>query len=324
MLSLFKQKQKETVAVVDTAPRLIVGTVIRTMPDKFLVVEEHHRFWTPLKLWSVAIIVIGSLVATTYWLVTSVQAPASAPQAASEQTATSPAAATNTTGGNMASGTLPTTPSPDTAPAPGSETQTNEPPTPVTPPPVTALLPNSADTDTDGLTNSEETLFGTNPAKPDSDADGYSDLDELKNGYNPIGTGKLQGGSLFTAYSDPNGRYSVRYPVRWTTRPIGRDGIQFVSAADESIAVLVQNNPSKLAIGEWYRASIAGAVATLPVLETVGEHTGIFSPDRQTFYFTSPGASKDVYVVSLTSGAKTTLDFRATYELFIQFLHLSS
>lgn len=44
----------------------------------------------------------------------------------------------------------------------------------------------SVDSDCDGLTNSEEASYGTNPQKYDSDDDGYSDGVEVKSGYNPL------------------------------------------------------------------------------------------------------------------------------------------
>lgn len=49
-----------------------------------------------------------------------------------------------------------------------------------------------ADTDADGLSDYEEiTLWKTNPLNPDTDGDGFSDGQEVKNGYNPNGAGKL-------------------------------------------------------------------------------------------------------------------------------------
>lgn len=41
------------------------------------------------------------------------------------------------------------------------------------------------DSDQDGLSDSEEISYGTNPNKADSDGDGYSDGAEVKSGYNP-------------------------------------------------------------------------------------------------------------------------------------------
>lgn len=42
------------------------------------------------------------------------------------------------------------------------------------------------DSDQDGLTNSEEKVYGTDPYKADTDGDGYSDGIEVRSGYNPL------------------------------------------------------------------------------------------------------------------------------------------
>ncbi len=52
--------------------------------------------------------------------------------------------------------------------------------------------PKKMDTDQDGLFDGEEVnIYKTNPLNPDTDADGYDDGDEVKAGYNPLGAGKL-------------------------------------------------------------------------------------------------------------------------------------
>ncbi|MCX6761505.1 MAG: hypothetical protein NTY33_01480 [Candidatus Moranbacteria bacterium] len=42
------------------------------------------------------------------------------------------------------------------------------------------------DSDQDGLSDSEEKIYGTDPHNPDSDGDGYSDGAEVRSGYNPL------------------------------------------------------------------------------------------------------------------------------------------
>ncbi|NTU67226.1 MAG: hypothetical protein HGB08_04900 [Candidatus Moranbacteria bacterium] len=42
------------------------------------------------------------------------------------------------------------------------------------------------DSDQDGLSDQEEKLYGTDPAKSDTDGDGYSDGAEVKSGYDPL------------------------------------------------------------------------------------------------------------------------------------------
>jgi len=47
------------------------------------------------------------------------------------------------------------------------------------------------DVDQDGLTDSEEQTYGSDPQNPDSDGDGYLDGAEVSSGYNPVGSGLL-------------------------------------------------------------------------------------------------------------------------------------
>jgi len=49
----------------------------------------------------------------------------------------------------------------------------------------------TGDGDGDGLSDTAEMFYGTDPTNPDSDADGYSDGDEVKGGFNPMGSGSL-------------------------------------------------------------------------------------------------------------------------------------
>lgn len=80
--------------------------------------------------------------------------------------------------------------------------------------PATVTPPQPVDTDGDGLSDEEETKYGTdiqkndtdndeltdyeeimiwktNPLNPDTDGDGFNDGLEVKNNYNPLGDGKL-------------------------------------------------------------------------------------------------------------------------------------
>jgi hypothetical protein len=70
-----------------------------------------------------------------------------------------------------------------------------------TTPPSSVQDPN-LDPDLDGLTNAQETTYGTDPLKADTDGDGYSDSDEIEHGYNPLGTGRLDEQNQVP--SDPN------------------------------------------------------------------------------------------------------------------------
>lgn len=57
--------------------------------------------------------------------------------------------------------------------------------------PVVIVQAGDADPDKDGLTNSLEHFYGTDPNNPDTDGDGVKDGDEVKAGCNPTGSGRL-------------------------------------------------------------------------------------------------------------------------------------
>ena len=50
---------------------------------------------------------------------------------------------------------------------------------------------NDVDSDSDGLTDTEELQWGTDKHNPDTDGDGYTDKQEVDGGYNPLGEGQL-------------------------------------------------------------------------------------------------------------------------------------
>ncbi|MFH1088303.1 MAG: hypothetical protein V1719_00470, partial [Patescibacteria group bacterium] len=55
----------------------------------------------------------------------------------------------------------------------------------------TDAAPTLGDTDSDGLSDTDEVLYGTEVDNPDTDGDGYLDGEEVANGYNPNGEGLL-------------------------------------------------------------------------------------------------------------------------------------
>lgn len=54
------------------------------------------------------------------------------------------------------------------------------------------VISDIVDSDNDGISDSEENNYGTDPQNPDTDADGFLDGEEIKSGYNPLGEGRLE------------------------------------------------------------------------------------------------------------------------------------
>ena len=74
------------------------------------------------------------------------------------------------------------------------------------------IVNGSIDDDKDGLTNSEESYYGTDPKNPDTDKDGYNDGAEVKAGYDPNGPGKLD--SAITANTCLKNNCNVTQPSK--------------------------------------------------------------------------------------------------------------
>jgi hypothetical protein len=72
------------------------------------------------------------------------------------------------------------------------------------------------DSDGDGLPDTVEAVYKTDPANPDTDGDGYKDGDEIKNGYNPLAMGS------FRLDSDNDGLLDNE-EFTWKTNPFNPD-----------------------------------------------------------------------------------------------------
>jgi hypothetical protein len=100
------------------------------------------------------------------------------------------------------------------------------------------------DSDNDGLTDSEEKEYGTDPNNPDTDSDGYTDSEEIDNGYDPLvsekdyeksneGTGR-QVISGWKVYTSEHCNCSFNYPVSWKIDDQLKEGRGWISVyADE-------------------------------------------------------------------------------------------
>lgn len=182
------------------------------------------------------------------------------------------------------------------------------------------LAASSIDTDKDGLTDAEESVFSTNPSSQDSDGDGFLDGSEVKLGYNPKGSGTLRSSTLMSTFT--NGLYgaSVLYPRAWTSLARTNTEQLFTSVTgDETISFSVQDNPARLTAKQWYvqQAPSVDATTITDVQTWDKLSSGIMSPDGNAYYFAN---GNQVYLLSLSYGAKPSVDSRTTLEMLARSL----
>jgi hypothetical protein len=178
-------------------------------------------------------------------------------------------------------------------------------------------LPPAADTDNDGLTDVEEGLFTTDVANSDTDNDGYQDGQEVINLYNPAGFAphKIEETALIKIYSNPVYNYTIFYPTPWLARALDETEreVMFTSATGEFMQVIVEDNPDRLSLMDWYLTKAHGTnPAEVGAATTKAGLLGIKSPDGLTVYF---GAEDKIYAISYNVGIKTELNYQSTFEM---------
>jgi hypothetical protein len=176
-----------------------------------------------------------------------------------------------------------------------------------------------ADSDSDGLTNVEETLYGTDPNVADTDKDGYSDGSELINLYDPTKAGgaTLANSKLIKIYSNPKYDYSIFYPAKWTVNSTGTDTI-FQSSGEENIKVSVDSNPAKVSLYEFVLTQNPTAdLTTYTKTKTKGGFDELISPDKLTYFVTIENKLDKVFVITYTLGADKVANYLSTLQMMV-------
>ena len=152
------------------------------------------------------------------------------------------------------------------------------------------------DSDSDGLSDTEEALLGTDPLNSDSDSDGYGDLEELLNLYNPAGEGRLIENENIEEHANQSFSYSLLYPASWDLRSLSDDSSVIFSIDDNSfIQVLVESNDSGLDIKSWYASRFFENIADSRIIKK-NNWEGVFSGDGLAFYLSSSN-SNNIYTL---------------------------
>lgn len=198
-----------------------------------------------------------------------------------------------------------------------------------TTPAVAAVASVSIDSDNDGLTDVEETIFGTSPSNSDTDNDGYKDGIEVINGYNPTkpGTSKLiESPFISSITTDFSGEgYALLFPKEWQTSLVNSNKQLLISVGSgEVIKISIRDNASGLSPLAWYLQDHPEvAVSQLKLIETQdGKLSGIYSADGFMAYLTNTDKSK-FYVFEYLSGRQTELRYPTIFNMVIKNLAVS-
>ncbi len=191
------------------------------------------------------------------------------------------------------------------------------------------FLTNSADIDSDSLTDAEEEIFGTDSGTWDTDGDGYYDGQEVYNLYNPKGTAPMRiiDSGIVQEYVNPTLQYRLYYPVEWQIGSVDIENNQvlFSSASGDFIEVNVFEKEAGEIFQDWF-ARKAGGQNYLDLEEFTNrfKEIGLKRNDDLTAYFSakggpaSGGESDKVYVFIYHPGATGFIAYRHVMQLMLQ------
>ncbi len=194
---------------------------------------------------------------------------------------------------------------------------------PVVPPTPRTLL-STQDTDNDKLTDLEESVYNTDPKRPDTDGDGHLDGPEATNLFDPLkpAPSMLEGSGTAIIYPNEAWAYNVTYPSKWVARSSDASGreVTFTSDIGEYVEILVQDNPEKLPVAEWYARQSTGILASqLETFTTKRGMRGVKSFDGLTVYLApdQPDAGTTIYVITYNAGVATAFNYLSTWQMMI-------
>lgn len=152
------------------------------------------------------------------------------------------------------------------------------------------------DADSDGLSNDEELILGTDFSSQDSDGDTYNDLSEALNLYDPAGNKKLINNPNISKYDNKSFGYSVLYPTAWDKNILSDESSAIFSINTNSfIQILVEPNESKMDIGTWYTSRFFNVVSTSSIFKKSG-FSGVYSDDGLALYLTDENKN-NIYTI---------------------------
>lgn len=207
--------------------------------------------------------------------------------------------------------------------APSNEMSVTMAAAPVVEPPRPTLPPGGLDSDSDGLSDVEEALYGTDPRNPETDGDSHLDGNEVFHLYNPAARapGKLIDSGLVRLVTSPIG-WSLFVPKAWMEHPDVSNPSKTVidTTHGETFSLFLEQNPSHKALRDWYAEMRQSATGTLRDVTTKGGLQGLVGADQLEVFF----AWQDkVFIIRYDLNGQNFINFRTTFEMMLNSLQLS-
>lgn len=184
----------------------------------------------------------------------------------------------------------------------------------------TILLMNSADIDSDSLTDLEEEVFSTDSGTWDTDTDGYYDGQEVFNLYNPAGIApmKIIDSGLVKEYVNPVWQYRVYYPAQWQVGEVDdeKKAVLFSAITGDYVEVFVSAKDAGETFEDWFaREAIEQSYLDLQPFTNRFQEGGWKRNDDLVAYFITDNA---VFVLLYNPGVTGSIPFRHVMQMMWQ------
>ena len=170
------------------------------------------------------------------------------------------------------------------------------------------------DVDSDGLSDIEETLYGTNVRLPDTDADGFLDGNEVFHGYHPNGPAPftlLDAGLVEVFEQDP---FFLFYPIAWNVKQTdAQNSIVFTATTGETITVFLEQKDSEQSLSDWFKAQDMERTNT-ESMTTKGGYPAVTTQDGMV---TAIDLGGQVMTLQYVVISKNSVDYLQTVQMMV-------
>lgn len=190
------------------------------------------------------------------------------------------------------------------------------------PPPPPPPPKGGTDSDSDGLTDLEETgIYGTSTMDSNTDKDSFVDVNEVLNLFDPSKPtpAKLSENPGVRVRDDAALAVSVHHPAAWTiTAPSDDKSVFFYAPGGEFIQVLVQENPDRKTLMDWYLEQAPGVSSSqVNMFKTRQGYDEILSPDGFTAFIAS---GNRIAVIAYNLASSAEIQYKSTFAMMVNSL----
>lgn len=191
------------------------------------------------------------------------------------------------------------------------------PPTPI-PPPLPDL---SKDTDRDGLSDAEETIYRSETTTPDTDRDGFLDGHEVFHLYNPSGNApeRLLDAGLAGEYVNDAQAYSVFIPRGFSAAPSAENPDEArVQSGDEVVFLIaVAKREKGISLTQWVRGQSGFAAEILPWTSNKAGLEAVVAGDSGAGWVAQAGQETVIQLRFAADDARARKTYKTTFEMML-------